>query len=261
MIALGVLVAANTFVQLINFEATTFYLMELNADLFNCYYCSGNYDEDLFSGASGIAMCGFLKLMEKPFTKRHRFPLTVEVGSGAGGHLQHVRHYYDQYVMTDIRDYRPDKTPMASKPFLFANAENLPFADKSVDRLVSTCLLHHVTNPLSALSQWRSVVRPGGSITIFLPCDPGLLWRLGRQVGPRRKALKHGVDYDFMMALSHRNHVGSIMAILNAVFKRDKVRRSGFPAPFLSSWNLNLAFVYQITKASSEDSPSSDKRR
>lgn len=234
--------------------------MEIDADLFSCYYCSGNYDADLFSGASGFAMKGFQKLMEKPFAKNHLFPLTVEVGSGAGGHARYVRHSYDQYLMTDIRDYRPDKSPQPLKPFLFANAEGLPFADNSVDRLVSTCLLHHVTNPLSALSQWRTAVRPGGSITIFLPCDPGLLWRLGRQVGPRRKALKQGVDYDFLMAVSHRNHVGSIMAILNAVFKRDKVRRSGFPAPFLSSWNLNLAFVYQITKASSENSPSSDKR-
>lgn len=235
--------------------------MEIDGDLFNCYYCSGNYDADLFSGASGFAMKAFQMLMEKPFTQNHRFPLTVEVGSGAGGHLRYVRHSYDQYLMTDIRDYRPDKSPQPLKPFLFANAEGLPFADNSVDRLVSTCLLHHVTNPFSALSQWRNAVRPGGSMTIFLPCDPGLLWRLGRQVGPRRKALKHGVDYDFLMAVSHRNHVGSIMAILNTVFKRDKVRRFGFPAPFFSSWNLNLAFVYQITKASSEDSPSSNKRR
>ena len=234
--------------------------MEIDADLFSCYYCSGNYDADLFSGASGFAMKRFQKLMEKPFAKNHQFPLTVEVGSGAGGHVRYVRHAYDQYLMTDIRDYRPDKSPQPLKPFLFANAEGLPFADNSVDRLVSTCLLHHVTNPLSALSQWRTAVRLGGSITIFLPCDPGLLWRLGRQVGPRRKALKHGVDYDFLMAVSHRNHVASIMAIVNAVLKRDNVRRSGFPAPFLSSWNLNLAFVYQITKASSEDSALSDKR-
>jgi len=43
--------------------------MELDADLFNCYYCSGNYDEDLFSGASGFAMRGFQKLMEWPLGK------------------------------------------------------------------------------------------------------------------------------------------------------------------------------------------------
>ena len=195
------------------------------------------------------------------FGKSHRFPLTVEVGSGAGGHLQHVRHHYDQYIMTDIRDYRPDKTPRTDRPFLFANAEHLPFANNSVDRIVSTCLLHHETNPLAALSQWRNVVRAGGAITIFLPCDPGLLWRLGRQVGPRRKALKHGVDYDFLMALSHRNHVGSIIAILSTVFKNDTVRRTGFPIPILGSWNLNLAFVYQITKNSIGGHPVSESPR
>ena len=43
--------------------------MEIDADLFSCYYCSGNYDADLFSGASGFAMKGFQKLMENPSLK------------------------------------------------------------------------------------------------------------------------------------------------------------------------------------------------
>jgi len=191
----------------------------------------------------------FQKLMEKPFTKDDSFPLTVEVGSGAGGHLHHVRHAFNQYLMIDIRDYRPDKTHRSREPFVLADAERLPLLDGSIDRLVSTCLLHHVPNPLTALTQWRTAVRPGGSLTIFLPCDPGLLWRLGRRVGPRRKAMRHGVNYDFLMALSHRNHVGSLMAILEMVFKDDKMLRTGLPVPALRSWNLNLAFVYQIRKS------------
>ena len=222
--------------------------MELDAELFTCYYSSGNYDADLHSGASGFVMNRIQTLMEKPFSKDRHFPLTVEVGSGSGGHLRHVRHSYDQYLMTDIRNYGRESATDPRTPFLLANAEVMPFANGSVDRIISTCLLHHVTNPLAALSQWRNALRPGGAITIFLSCDPGLLWRIGRRVGPRRRALKHGVDYDFLMALSHRNHAGSLMAILDSVFKHDQVRRVGFPVPFVPSWNLNVAFIYQITK-------------
>lgn len=223
--------------------------MELNPELFTCYYASGNYDEDIGAGASGFVMKRIQTLMEKPFTKDRHFPLTVEVGSGSGGHLQHVRHSYDQYLMTDIRDYGREPTSDPRTPFLLANAETLPFADGSVDRIISTCLLHHVTNPLVALTQWRQALRPGGVLTIFLSCDPGLVWRLGRRVGPRRRALKHGIDYDLLMALSHRNHAGSLMAILDSVFKHDQVRRVGFPVPVVRAWNLNIAFVYHITKA------------
>lgn len=223
--------------------------MELDAELFTCYYASGNYEADLRSGASGFVMNRFQTMMEKPFSKDRHFPLTVEVGSGSGVHLRHVRHSYDQYLMTDIRDYGRESVTDSRTPFLLANAEVLPFANGSVDRLISTCLLHHVTNPLAALSQWRNAVRPGGVITIFLPCDPGFMWLLGRRFGPRRRAVKRGVDYDFLMALSHRNHVGSLIAILNRVFKQDQVRRMGFPLPVIGSWNLNIAFVYQITKA------------
>ena len=223
--------------------------MELNPELFTCYYASGNYDEDIGAGASGFVMKRIQTLMEKPFTKDRHFPLTVEVGSGSGVHLQHVRHSYDQYLMTDIRDYGREPTADPRTPFLLANAETLPFAHGSVDRIVSTCLLHHVTNPLVALTQWRQALRTGGVLTIFLSCDPGMVWRLGRRVGPRRRALKHGIDYDLLMALSHRNHAGSLMAILDSVFKHDQVRRVGFPVPVVRSWNLNIAFVYHITKA------------
>lgn len=223
--------------------------MELDAELFTCYYASGNYEADLHSGASGFVMGRIQRLMERPFTPDHHFPLTVEVGAGSGGHLRHVRHSYDRYLMTDIRDYGRTSGNDPRTPFLLANAEVLPFANGSVDRIISTCLLHHVTNPLAAVSQWRNALRPGGSLTIFLSCDPGMLWRLGRRVGPRRRALTHGVDYDFLMALSHRNHAGSLMAILDKVFAGDRVHRSGFPLPVLRSWNLNIAFVYQITKA------------
>lgn len=223
--------------------------MELDGELLSCYYASGNYDADLHSGASGFVMERIQSLMEKPFTEHRHFPLTVEVGAGSGAHLRHVRHSYDQYLMTDIRDYRRDGGGDPATPFLLADAEALPFAAGSVDRIVSTCLLHHVTNPLAALTQWREALRPGGALTIFLSCDPGLVWRLGRRVGPRRRALEHGVDYDFLMALSHRNHAGSLMAILDTVFRQDRVRRVGFPIPLLRTWNLNIAFVYQITKA------------
>lgn len=224
--------------------------MELGGHLCASYYESGNYDAVLYSGASGLVMSRIHKLMEEPFTKDNHFPLTVEVGAGSGGHVRHVRHSYDQYLMTDIRDYGRESRADTKTPFLLANAEVLPFANGSIDRIISTCLLHHVTNPLAALSQWRNALRLGGSLTIFLSCDPGFIWRLGRRVGPRRRALKHGVDYDFLMALAHRNHVGSLMAIVETIFKHDRVRRMGFPVPVLRSWNFNIAFVYQITKAS-----------
>ena len=55
--------------------------VELDAELFTCYYSSGNYDADLHSGASGFVMKRIQTLMEKPFSKDRHFPLTVEVGS------------------------------------------------------------------------------------------------------------------------------------------------------------------------------------
>jgi ubiquinone/menaquinone biosynthesis C-methylase UbiE len=66
--------------------------------------------------------------------------------------------------------------------FRVADAANLNFVDNSFDRLFSTCLLHHVTNVDSAMSEWRRVVRSGGITSIYLLCDPGMLYRWIRHV-------------------------------------------------------------------------------
>jgi SAM-dependent methyltransferase len=54
-----------------------------------------------------------------------------------------------------------------------ADARFLPLADDSVDAVVSANLLEHVADDVSALAEFRRVLRPGGTAVIVVPAAPG----------------------------------------------------------------------------------------
>jgi phosphatidylethanolamine/phosphatidyl-N-methylethanolamine N-methyltransferase len=58
----------------------------------------------------------------------------------------------------------------------------------SFDRLIATHVLEHLPKPERVLREWARVVRPGGTLSLILPCDPGLARRLGRHFGPHPQA-------------------------------------------------------------------------
>ncbi len=234
--------------------------MSLPSDL-SAYYAD-HYDEVVYQGAGGAMQRQFHRSLERPWTTGY-FANVLELGATNAEHLKHVRHNFKRYVMLDINDSQSarDAAGQASRPdrpveFLVSDAQFLTnVADSSVDRLISMCLLHHLPGPDQALDRWRAVVKPGGVLSIFLPCDPGVLWRAGRLVTTFRAAKRLGMsktDIRYLNARDHRNHVASIAAMINAVFRHDSVRVHRFPAQPLPSWNFNLYYTFQITKSVTE---------
>jgi SAM-dependent methyltransferase len=99
--------------------------------------------------------------------------LTVEIGAGTGLNLPHYPDDLDELVLVE-----PD-LPMRSRldkrlresgrraRVVDAPAERLPFADESVDTVVSTFVLCTVDAPELALQEIVRVLRPGGQL-LFL---------------------------------------------------------------------------------------------
>src|SRR5215475_4758892 len=56
------------------------------------------------------------------------------------------------------------------------DAEALPFADASVDAVLSTYALEHSTDPIQMLSEMVRVVRPGGRIVLLGPAWDFPFW-------------------------------------------------------------------------------------
>lgn len=199
-------------------------------------------------GLSGWVLSQSHQLLEKDFGPDDHFPTVVEVGAGSGQHLSAVRHRFERYHITDRSDQflQQIDLPDHLRDKVILNKEDataLSFADASVDRLVACHVLEHLPEPHQVLREWVRVLRPGGVLSIVLPCDPGLLWRLGRHLGPRKNAEAAGIPYDYWMSREHINSITNLSALLNYYF--DQPKANWWPTR-LPSVDLNLIYAVNI---------------
>lgn len=209
-------------------------------------YDNSNYEK----GLAATLMKRGHALLEKRFPAGSYCESVVEVGAGSGAHFPFVQHGYGQYVMTDASDLILDKARKATVApakgqviFQRENAAQLSFSDASFDRLIAAHVLEHMPNPHEVLREWARVVKPGGVLSLLLPCDPGMLWRLGRHFGPRSAAEKAGIAYDYWMAREHINSINNLISLIRYYF--DDVDEGWFPLP-VPSIDLNLFYTCHI---------------
>jgi ubiquinone/menaquinone biosynthesis C-methylase UbiE len=133
--------------------------------------------------------------------------------------------------------------------FVQADLSKLPFEGNEFDRVISTCVFHHVDSPTVGLKEIRRVTKPGGTITIFMPNDPGLMYRTLRSATTLRRARSLGLlkVVSLVHALEHKNHYLSLKTICEWVFQNDHVEMKYFPFKF-RNYNLNAFTVIKITK-------------
>lgn len=183
------------------------------------------------------------------FTAEH----VLEVGAGSGHHFAYLKHPFCQYVLTDscdamlavaanryMNEISSGKVAIAKQ-----DATRLDYPDQSFDRLIATHVLEHIKDPVAALQEWNRVVREGGLLSIVLPCDPGLLWRFGRCLGPRRNATRLGLPYDYVMASDHVNSIFNLIIFIRYHF--ENVFEYWYPARIPVA-DINLFYICHIKK-------------
>ncbi|MFJ8581172.1 class I SAM-dependent methyltransferase [Micromonospora sp. NPDC093277] len=184
--------------------------------------------------------------MEAPYGPEVRYARVLEVGGNRGEHVPYVRHQFDEYLLTDLREPRPTERVAADPRIRVAacDVSELPYPDGGFDRVIATCLLHHLPDPFAALREMRRVAAPGGTVTILLPTDPGVVYRLGKALTSGRAARRQGIAdlYQVVTALDHRNHFPSLLAQVRHVFGTDGVAVSWRPFR-VPGWHLNAFSV------------------
>lgn len=190
------------------------------------------------------------RLMEREFTSTLHLTSIIELGSGHGQHFPFVRHGFKSYWMTDIApDLLPQQNldPRVTTGVIDAgDLESIP--SESFDRLIATCLLVHLADPLAALHSWRRIVKPGGWLTIYVPAEPSLANRVIRRWFIWPRARRYGSkDPELIMYLGHKIHYPAMRTFIRQIFRNDLVRRQRFPLKILP-WNLSLFEIYQIQK-------------
>ena len=187
------------------------------------------------------------RLLERTIFPTENIDSVLEVGAGEGQHFPFVLHEFRSYVMLDVR--KPPGLEWESRvTFREGSVESIPFADDSFDRVIATCLLHHLNDPMTALREMRRVAsKNGGIVSIMMACDPGMTYRAAHRLTSGRRLDKMGLhQWKLVHALEHRNHIASLDQMLRYVFQNDSIHATGFPLPSARFWNLNLLNVYQI---------------
>jgi phosphatidylethanolamine/phosphatidyl-N-methylethanolamine N-methyltransferase len=211
-----------------------------------------NYSEVNATAIKGSTANKLLhKLIEKPFKSNANLNL-LEVGSNTGEHLEFVVSDFASYLMTDIRampremylDGLNDRIK-----FEKADVQALQYQNETFDRVISTCLFHHLSDPLSGFSEIRRVTKIGGTVSILIPNDPGISYRILRHITTNRNARKRGIMAEAKLnhALEHRNHYLQLVELLHEVFKFDRVIQNNFPFHF-KGYDLNALTTFHIER-------------
>lgn len=182
-----------------------------------------NYDRSNYEG--GLAASVIRKthaLIEREFPPERHVPEVLEVGAGTMAHIPFVRHRFDRYIASDFDQEVLNAVDSRDLPkgveLMKLDGKELPFPDNSFDRLIATHVLEHVPFPHLAIQEWVRVLKPGGTLSLILPCDPGMAWRLGRYFGPRKQAEEAGLPYDYYMAREHINSIFNLRNLLEFHF-------------------------------------------
>lgn len=189
-------------------------------------------------------------LMERMLGKDAYYPSVLEVGTGTGYHLPFVKHRYDHYLMTDLSS---DLLAIAQEKhgsrrglgYEIQDATNLDYEDASFDRLISVYNLEHLPSPHMVLKEWRRVLKPRGILTIAIPLDGGLAWRIGRYLSTRHRFANEGLDLDYIIAREHINPSYNLISLINHYFYN---RREYWYPLKLPIVDINLLYVCLLKK-------------
>jgi len=212
------------------------------------YYLSDTYVEHMYTGLIGKLMHHCHLKMENSNIKRSNI---LEVGAGIKPHIDYIKHDFEKYHIVDIYEELSDFYNKYEKIiYKVYDGTNLPYDNEYFDRIIISHCLEHVSNPENFLFEMISKLKKNGVLTISLPTDPGILWRLGRVFGNmfiNKKTHKLSVlENNYMNAKEHINPIFNLRTIIRHNFLQSLTERY---EPFkIQSLDLNFFYIAFITK-------------
>ena len=225
-------------------------------DIQKLNYESG-YENYLYTGLSGILMKKNHKILSRKIPLKLNSKI-LEIGGGVSPHynfaeLKSVKEYWvsdNQYLLKNKGLVKDAKLGFTKN---FHNAEDDPnynfFFKNNIkfSRIIASHVWEHLNNPEEVFLRWMDLLQDNGRLDIAIPCDPGMLFRLGQLVG-RKKAMKnYNMSYKEIELMLSREHINSAQNLLKIIKFYTRSKPSYFPLkfPFI---NLNLFIFIKIYK-------------
>ena len=187
----------------------------------------------------------------EPFGKRKK--KILEIGAGTSPHINYLNDDYEKYFFLENSKFSIKFLKKRFKKnkkihYKLYSGKKIPFKANYFDRVIISHVLEHIPHPENFIEEMMKKLKPGGKLSISLPCDPGFLWRFGRfflrifsvqkELGISKK------EYDYMIATEHINSIFNLISILKYKFSKNIV--SEYYLPFrIKIIDFNL--FYNIT--------------
>lgn len=208
------------------------------------------YKNHAYEGLMGF----FMKYCHKNLEKV-KFPKNIskvlEIGAGDSPHYPFIKHPYDSYYILETSKYALELKHQNPKVKIFEyDGQTIPFENNTFDRIIISHCLEHINDPEKFLLQMMNKLNIGGTLSISLPTDPGVLFRIGRlylkifSINKKYKITK--TDFDYMNATEHVNSIFGLIAIIKYHFRNSIVENY---LPFkIKLPDLNLFYNVHIFK-------------
>ena len=208
------------------------------------------YNTHLYTGLLGFAMRYSHRELEK-FNGKKKYSKVLEVGAGSAPHIDYLKHEHDEYFIAETSNAALEfyKRMKNVKAYSY-DGVNLPFEDNFFDRIIISQCLEHVNEPEKFLFEMVSKLKKGGVLSISLPTDPGLLWRLGRLFIKyfivRRTYNVSKEEYEYINATEHINSIFTLINLIRYNFK-NQIEEHYLPLR-IKLLDINLFYNVHITK-------------
>ena len=208
------------------------------------------YNAHMYKGLNGFLMRYCHRKLEC-FKRREKYSKVLEIGAGNIPHLDYLKHDYDEYFIAETSTYALEfyKEMKSVKAYSY-DGVNLPFENNFFDRIIISHCLEHISEPEKFLFEAMNKLRNGGVLSISLPTDPGLLWRLGKiftkYYTAKRTYKISSNEYDYLLATEHINSIFNLISLIRYNFK-NQIKENFLPFK-IKLVDLNLFYNVHITK-------------
>ena len=209
------------------------------------------HDSHLYSGLQGFFIKNGHHQLENFKKRKSHFSKILEIGAGSTPHYHFLKHTYDEYHIAEtseyVMEYHKDNKKVKLKKY---DGKTLPYSDKIFDRIIISHSLEHILSPETFLEEMMRVLKKGGVLSISLPTDPGLAWRLGRLfIGLFKVKKSYNLDYNEFQYLNATEHVNSIFNLISIIRYNYKgsIEENFYPLKIKSA-DLNLIYNVHIFK-------------
>ena len=209
------------------------------------------YNDTLYNGLQGWIMRKAHIQLEKKINSRKKYKNVLEIGAGWHPHLNYIQHEYDLYhVLETNNETKKIYNDIDKVKYTTYDGDKLPFKNNYFDRIIICHCLEHINYPEKFLNQMMSKLKRGAKLSISLPTDPGLLWRMGKfyirnfVASNSTKMTRH--QYTYFTAVEHVNSIFNLVSIIRYKY-HGKIQEQFLPIS-LPIIDLNLIYNVTITK-------------